>query len=209
MRNHAASATLAIVLVTAALLPGAAVFVRATTAVCPEPIPGTTIEERAAVANVIVLGVVSGPDDRADGGRVFGVRPEAFLKGTATAGTQAFALAPADADCPVADVSDGDRVLIFALGSSPFAWPHPDAVFIEHPEGWRSANPSVSASYGERQLLDRVRAVTEQFAVPAMDDGEGAGIDWMKTVLPIGGVLLGLMAVGLVLMRIWHRIDPS
>jgi hypothetical protein len=54
-----------------------------------------------------------------------------------------------------------------------------------------------------------VRGITEQYAVPAASAGDGAGIDWWKTVLPVGVATLALFGVGLYLMRIWHRIDPS
>jgi hypothetical protein len=185
-------------------MPGAAVFVTAARAACPAPPDGATIEEQAATASVVVLGIVSGPDDVAGGGRSFSLRPEVFLKGAATARPQVFTLTAQDSGCEVARLEHGARALVFAHGSNPFL-----GVFVEHPDGWRSAHPALSVSYTEAQLLDRIRAVTGQLAIPATETGDGAGIDWLTTVLPIGGVLLGLMAVGLVLMRIWHRIDPS
>lgn len=190
-------------------MPGAAVFVTAARAACPAPPDGATIEEQAATASVVVLGVVSGPDEVAGGGRSFSLRPEVFLKGASTARSQVFTLAAQDSGCEVATVEQGARVLVFAHGSNPFPWPHPLGVFVEHPDGWRSTHPALSVSYTEAQLLDRIRAITGQLAIPAANTGDGAGIDWLTTVLPIGGVLLGLMAVGLILMRIWHRIDPS
>ena len=54
-----------------------------------------------------------------------------------------------------------------------------------------------------------IRTVTGQYAVPAADDEEGATLDWMKVVLPVGLATLGVFAVSLVLMRMWHKIDPS
>jgi hypothetical protein len=100
-------------------------------------------------------------------------------------------------------------VLVFAQGAGPYTWPGPEAVFIEEPDGWHSANPDDPVVYNEGQLLARVEGLTGQYSVPAADKDEGAGIDWWGTIIPVGAVLLGLMAVGLVLMRIWHRIDPS
>jgi len=38
---------------------------------------------------------------------------------------------------------------------------------------------------------------------------EGAAIDWIGTVLPVSAALLVVFAIGLLLMRTWHRIDPS
>ncbi len=57
--------------------------------------------------------------------------------------------------------------------------------------------------------VNSVRAITGQYVVPASNAAEGAGIDWGSTVLPIGAVLAVVFGIGLVLMRTWHRIDPS
>ena len=61
----------------------------------------------------------------------------------------------------------------------------------------------------EAELVSRIRALTNQYTVPAAAESESAGIDWGRTVVPVGFAVLALFGVGLVLMRIWHRIDPS
>jgi hypothetical protein len=61
----------------------------------------------------------------------------------------------------------------------------------------------------EVEVVSSIRAITGQYAVPAATEAEGAGIDWGNTVLPLGLVLLVIFGIGLVLMRVWHRIDPS
>lgn len=61
----------------------------------------------------------------------------------------------------------------------------------------------------ESGLIELIRHETNQFAVPAQSAAEGEGIDWVWTVLPVGGATLAILAVSLYLMRIWHRIDPS
>jgi hypothetical protein len=58
-------------------------------------------------------------------------------------------------------------------------------------------------------VVAAIRAITGQYAVPAGSKDEGAGIDWKSTVLPVGAALLAVFAIGLVLMRQWHKIDPS
>jgi hypothetical protein len=45
--------------------------------------------------------------------------------------------------------------------------------------------------------------------VPAANQSEGASLDWVRVVLPTTIVVLIVFGIGLVLMRTWHRIDPS
>jgi hypothetical protein len=61
----------------------------------------------------------------------------------------------------------------------------------------------------EVQLVSEVREVTGQYIVIATSQDEGAGIDWGNTVVPLGVALAVIFGIGLVLMRVWHRIDPS
>ncbi len=51
--------------------------------------------------------------------------------------------------------------------------------------------------------------MTAQYGVTAVDKDEGAGINWSDTVLPLCVVLVVVFGIGLVMMRVWHRIDPS
>jgi hypothetical protein len=61
----------------------------------------------------------------------------------------------------------------------------------------------------EEELSERIRALTGQSSVPADPGDDGSTIDWTRTVLPLS-VALGLVfVIGLAMMRVWHRIDPS
>ena len=61
----------------------------------------------------------------------------------------------------------------------------------------------------ELDVVQKIRALTGQYAVPAASEDDGAGIDWSHTIVPMGVVLLIVFGIGLVLMRVWHRIDPT
>jgi hypothetical protein len=61
----------------------------------------------------------------------------------------------------------------------------------------------------EESLVADVRNLTGQYAVAAQSESEGEGIEWTTTVLPIAVALGIVFVIGLFLMRIWHRIDPS
>jgi hypothetical protein len=45
--------------------------------------------------------------------------------------------------------------------------------------------------------------------VPAQTNSQGASLDWIKVVLPTALVVLAVFGIGLYLMKIWHRIDPT
>jgi hypothetical protein len=64
-------------------------------------------------------------------------------------------------------------------------------------------------SYLESELIAQVRSVTNRYAVPAASPSEGEGIDWGKTVVPLSIALGAVFIIGLFLMGIWHRIDPT
>jgi hypothetical protein len=144
------------------------------------------------------------------------MRPEAYLKGPADGRSILFAKPAPDArvpgkvsgECPLADLDEGDRVLAFIVARPGTSYEWPGAIFVAHlEEGDALVAGSVVAS--EDELVEELRGLTGQYAVPAGSEDEGAGIDWVGTVLPVGGALAGLMVVGLLLMRVWHRIDPS
>ncbi|MDZ7727312.1 MAG: hypothetical protein U5Q44_03460 [Dehalococcoidia bacterium] len=59
------------------------------------------------------------------------------------------------------------------------------------------------------ELVDDIRAVTGQSSEPATEDAEGADIDWIGTVVPVTAGVVIVLGIGLVLMKEWHRIDPS
>jgi hypothetical protein len=148
---------------------------------------------------IVVATVVPGPQ----AGTV-ALRPEAFLKGTVQ--TRDLPLAPdSGGDCAPATLTPGQRVLaILGDGGGQLRWPGVTQVWTL--EGGRAQNPLTSQT--EAELIGQFRAMTGQYAVPP-DSSGAVGITWEGTVLPLGGALVVIFVLGLVLMRTWHRIDPT
>ena len=196
---------------TAALFPGAAVS-SASQDGCPPGVTEAGTIARVLESSLIVIGVVAeqapGPSS-VPGGHI-DLRPEAFLKGNVTAGLIRFRTGETDvcAD-PAKFLADGDRLLVIARRDSTTDWPGPSNVFLLK-EGAATSFLRGDADFmSESGLIELIRHETNQFAVPAQSAAEGEGIDWVRTVLPVGGATLAILAVSLYLMRIWHRIDPS
>ena len=195
--------------VTAALVPGAAVFVRPAHACTLVQIdsPAQLVPD----AEVIVIGEVI----RADADEL-ALRPEAFLKGPASAEEIVFRELAGPADppggvggingCPRASLAPRDRVLVYIFEAESARFPLLNQVYVLR-DG--RALMEGAGPISEVEAVSSIRAITGQYAVPAASEAEGAGIDWGNTVLPLGLVLLVIFGIGLVLMRVWHRIDPS
>jgi hypothetical protein len=143
------------------------------------------------------------------------IEPEAFLKGPAS--SEPVTLAAPDtgvhatleaqgAECPRAKASQGDRVLVYILDAQAPHYPYLNEAYVLK-DG--HARMEGSNELTEVQLVNEIRAITEQYAVPAATASEGAGIDWGSTVVPLGAALAVVFVIGLALMRVWHRIDPS
>ena len=131
--------------------------------------------------------------------------PEAFLKGPSSGEPLVFS-ASEDEMCPTHEFAVGDRALIYVFDAAELPWPYINQVFVL--EGGRATMGELSET--ELTVVEEIRGLTGQYAVPAVaDGGEGAGINWKSTVLPMGVVLLVVFGIGLVMMRVWHRIDPS
>lgn len=131
--------------------------------------------------------------------------PEAFLKGPSSGEPIVFH-AEAEPLCPTHAFAAGERALVYVYDASELPWPLLNQVFVL--QGGRATMGELSMT--ELQAVEEIRGITGQYAVPAVaDGGEGAGIDWDSTVLPIGVVLLIVFGIGLLMMRVWHRIDPS
>lgn len=164
------------------------------------------IAEAVADSDLVVIATVV--SDTAGG---TALRPEAYLKGAAIRGDLRLVdRAQTGAPCARAAIEPGMRVLAFLRGSArEVEWPRIDDGYILRDGLARSTNPLVAFQTSEAALVDEVRSSTGQYAVPAASADEGAGIGWTKTVLPVGAALLVVFAIGLVLMRLWHRIDPS
>jgi hypothetical protein len=208
LRNRAASLVAFFALLTAALLPGAAVFVRPAHALCLG-VDTTKLADATRASSVILVGTVT---DVAAADTV-AIDPELFLKGAAQSGDIRLTYPDPAPDpklgCTLASFTRGDRVLVFLgeLGGS-LDWPGTADVFVLR-QGTAQQAGTTGPGIPEQTLVDDVRALTNTYAVPAAKNEDGAGINWEATIVPTALTLGGLLLVGLFLMRIWHRIDPS
>ncbi len=199
-------------LTTAALVPGAAVFSRASAQVCPGAPTGAELVLLLRESPLIVLGTVKavGSDAGADRGWL-DLAPEAYLKGNPNnVDVRLITSLPDPCRSMTLSVAIGARILVIAQQTPDgLAWPSSRAVYVLVDGRARSLNKGDVSDLPEASLIARIRAETNQYSVPAATSDEGADIDWVKTVLPVGGAIAGLMVVSLLLMRVWHRIDPS
>lgn len=193
----------AVLLVHTSVAPFPAIAARAQTTTAQSCLEVRPDSLALAIAQVDL--VVVGTVHRSNG--LIRLQPEAFLKGAATS-AEIQLVEPADAagSCTSAPLDDGTRVLAFLRGGAQQAeWPSSGQVFLLK-EG-RAINSG--GSYLESELISQVRSVTNRYAVPATSPSEGQGIDWGKTVLPLSVALGVVFIIGLLLMRVWHRIDPT
>jgi hypothetical protein len=156
-------------------------------------------------AQVIVLGTVVSADDTA-----LVLKPEVFLKGPVSQDNLRFTKSlpggQGSVGCPTALLAAGQRAVVYVFDASSGEWPLTNQVYVLD-QG--RARMEGDKDRTEAEVVNAIRAVTGQYAVPASNQGEGAGIDWKSTILPLGIALAIIFAIGLVLMRLWHRIDPS
>ena len=205
MHNLANSLLALAIALTAALTPGAAVF--AQTPVAPAScleVRLETLPQAILAVDLIVIGIVHRPD----GGGPSRIEPQAYLKGAASASS--IPLVPrtdtTSSSCEMAKLDEGARILVF-LHSANGQVELPGVNQVFWLKDGRATGPG--GNLPESELVAKVRAVTGQYAVPATSSSEGAGIDWGKTVLPLSAALGVVFVIGLALMRVWHRIDPS
>ena len=134
--------------------------------------------------------------------------PEAYLKGPAIA--EALPLSGRPTECERAVLpSEGARVLAaLRREGGGFQWPVPAAFFVIE-DGVAANSGDNPVSLPEDDLVTRIREISGQYAVLAMDESEGASIDWLRVVLPVTLAAIVILAIALVLLRIWHRIDPE
>jgi hypothetical protein len=211
LQRRAARLLALVALLAAALVPGAVAFSRASAQSCPAP---PTDDEFAALVRqspLIVVGTVRGTASTAEDAGYLDLEPEAYLKGNPSrASIRLTTGLPDVCQSPAIAITAGRRILVMARQAERgLAWPEPRSVYILESGRARSLNRGDSSDIPEASLLARIRAITNQYSVPAASADEGAGIDWLTTVLPVGATVAALMVVGLILMRIWHRIDPS
>ncbi len=182
---------------TAALLAGAAVFAPkayACSLIQPDS-PITFVPE----SEVIVIGEVVALDTDS-----LQLKPEAFLKGPTAA--ELIRFSGDDLGCPRAELQVGDRALVYVFNAAEPSYPLINQVYLlRDGRAIQEGAPQLS----EVEVVGDIRGLTGQYSVPAATKDDGAGIDWGNTVLPLGVVLLIIFGIGLVLMRVWHRIDPS
>jgi hypothetical protein len=193
---------LVVLTLAAALVPGAAVFARV------EKCGGTAasnLPASAVAADAIVIARVSA--DATDTNAL--LQPEAYLKGSASSQPIPLSLPGQYAGCAAAQFPPGDRVLVF-LGNrdAKFVWPTVERVYYLN-DGSAVSPLEPNNPMPEEALVSSIRSVTNQYIVPASSNNEGASLDWIRVVLPTTIVVLIVFGIGLLLMRTWHRIDPS
>lgn len=192
------------VITTAVLLVGAAVSVRpANASSCAGFVP--PLAGRVAQAEVIVVGTIQAVEpDRAT------ALPEAFLRGPARPDALRLQKPVRTPECPHAEFTAGNRVLLLLNpADGGYAWPDASLAYVLRDGRARLATDQLVDDRIESQLISDIRSQTNLYAVPAGRSDSGAAIDWMKTVIPVTAALVVVFGIGLLLMRTWHRIDPS
>ena len=194
---------LVLTLAAAALTPGAAVFASQTPASCPNTLP--PLSDQVLGADLIVVGTVVGVTD----GVSVQLRPTVYLKGPAQAGDIDLHYPQSEPGCPLASFAeDTSMVVLLQSHGGDLQWPARENVYVVS-GGVATNQLGGSPTQPESALVDEVRGMTGQYAVPATDAGEGATLDWVKVVLPTTVVSLIVFGLGLLFMRTWHRIDPT
>lgn len=214
MRRLRTNPVLALILgiLAAALLPGAAVFARpaATLEKCGGATDIMPTRMEVDASDLVVIGTIASVD-----GDAARLAPEAFLKGP-TSSTDIVIGGPVQAGCARVALHPGDRVLLSLTSEQGvIGWPLEGGVGSYRLEAGRAVSlntfnqQTVSNAPTEAAVVDHIRSITEQYAVPATSASEGATLDWVKVVLPTALVILAVFGIGLYLMKIWHRIDPT
>jgi hypothetical protein len=192
-------------------VPGAVIRPARAQPTCPALTP-EQFQLQIQEAQLIVIGRLLAPSSGAIPDRdERQLQPEVFLKGNPSAATLRLLMElPGPCDNPDLAAREGARVLVI---TSPRAgvlpWPGALGAYLLADGQAHSLNRGEPGPVRESDLVDRIRGITNQYSIPAASDGEGEGIDWWTTIVPVGGAVLGIFIVGLFLMRIWHRIDPS
>lgn len=199
-------------MLTAALIPGAAVFARPAMMLekCGGPTDIMPTRQELTAADIVVIGTVT-----AVGGDTAHLKPEAFLKGPTSAAELQIG-GPVLIGCYRIALHVGDRVLLtLSSDKGVLGWPLADGVGSYILESGRAVslnafnNQTVSNAPTEAAVVDHIRGITGQYAVPAQSNSQGASLGWVKVVLPTALVVLAVFGIGLYLMKIWHRIDPT
>ncbi len=177
----------------------------ATPALAHDDCPHFDLDDlRASVedADVIVVGELVTLDGAP------AVDPEVYLKGSAV--TQTLVLAGEASECEEAELPPAGARVVVALRreAGGFQWPVPAALFVVE-DGIATNGAEPAASLPEEELVSRIREVSGQYAVLAVDPSEGASVNWLGVVLPVALAAAIILGIALVLLRIWHRIEPE
>ena len=135
------------------------------------------------------------------------IQPEVYLKGSAVTGPLPLA---ATSDCAQAGLpAAGSRVVVaLRREGGGFQWPVPAALFAVE-DGIATSGGDPPVSLPEDELVSRIREVSGQYAVLAADPSEGVSVNWLGVVLPVALAAAIILGIALVLLRIWHRIEPE
>tara|TARA_B110000263_G_C15305496_1_gene510158 strand:- start:2111 stop:2671 length:561 start_codon:yes stop_codon:yes gene_type:complete len=109
-----------------------------------------------------------------------------------------------------AELHAGARMLV-ALKGLPgvnILWPSYGSVFFLE-NGSVFNEDGLNIGVAEADLIKDVRAVTGQFAVPANSLNDAASLDLVSVIIPVLIVAVCILGIGLILQRIWQRIDPE
>ena len=166
------------------------------------------LDEAVQVLPRVSMVVVGEVIDAVPGERAI-IEPSLYLKGPTSAEELMLPYRETEAGCNSAELPAGERVLL-VLGREDgrVAWPGESQVFLLR-DGRAYQGSGDGPSQSELELIDRIRGVTGQYSIPAQTEDERARLDWTGTVIPVGLAVLVVFGIGLVLMREWHRIDPS
>lgn len=198
MRSRAASFVLALI----ALLPATVAAQAPVAGSCMAYSPGSATELVEA-ADLVVGGTIE-----VQSGSTF-IVPHQYLKGAVSA-ERIPLVAKSQPLCPPAELMAGqDVVVLLFVERGDVLWPDAGATFYISDGQADLAQAESGVSVREVELVAEIRHITGQQAEPAVSGSEGATIDWVGTVLPVAVAVAVVFAIGLVMMREWHRIDPT
>ena len=104
-----------------------------------------------------------------------------------------------------------DARMLVALKGFPgvnVLWPSYGSVFFLE-NGYVFNEDGLNLGVTEADLIKDVRSVTGQFAVPANSLNEAASLDLVSVIIPVLIAAVCILGIGLILQRIWQKIDPE
>ncbi len=131
----------------------------------------------------------------------------AYLKGPPN--VQVLRALYTDGHCE-AELSVGDNVIAALTGfpGGKILWPSKGSVlFLENGHVFSDGGQSLGIT--EANLIEDIRAVTGQYAIPANSLNEGASLNIRSVIIPVLIAAVCILGIGLFLQRIWQKIDPE